>query len=305
MAVDAMYNGAFHFLQKPVDFDKLEKSILRANELVTLRHEVAHYRRAQQQGLDDFVLGQNPEMLKIYEEAKRAALHEVAVLVTGETGTGKDVLAKYIHQLSPRMKNNMIAINCAAMQSTMLESELFGHEAGAFTNALKRKKGLMELADDGVLFLDEISAMPTDMQAKLLRVLQEKNFRRVGGVNEIYSDFMIIAASNRVLQNLMTEGLFREDLYYRLKVIDLHLPPLRERKEDIPELVGFFIRKFNLERGVSIEDITPRALEALKAYDWPGNIRELENAIERAVIFCDERTIDTQHLPGELTRVLI
>jgi two-component system NtrC family response regulator len=163
----------------------------------------------------------------------------------------------------------------------------------------------MELADEGVLFLDEISAMPTNMQAKLLRVLQEKNFRRVGGVNEIYSDFMIVAASNRILQNLMSEGKFREDLYYRLKVIDLHLPPLRERKEDIPELVGFFIHKFNLARGVNIEDITPRALEALKAHNWPGNIRELENAVERAVIFCDDPTIDTQHLPGELNRVLI
>ncbi len=178
-------------------------------------------------------------MLKIYEEAERAALHEVPVLVTGETGTGKDVLAKYIHQLSPRKKNNMIAINCAAMQSTMLESELFGHEAGAFTNAVKRKKGLMELADNGVLFLDEISAMPTDMQAKLLRVLQEKNFRRVGGVNEIYSDFMIVAASNRVLQTLMAEGLFREDLYYRLKVIDLHLPPLRGGKKIFPNWLDF------------------------------------------------------------------
>jgi two-component system NtrC family response regulator len=225
-------------------------------------------------------------------------------LITGETGTGKDVLAKFIYQLSPRNKHNLIAINCAAMQPTMLESELFGHEAGAFTHAVKRKKGLMELADDGVLFLDEISAMPTNMQAKLLRVLQEKNFRRVGGVNEIYSDFMVVAASNRILQKLIDEGKFREDLYYRLKVIDLHLPSLRDRKEDIPELVGFFIHKFNLARGVSIQDITPRALEALKAYNWPGNIRELENAIERAVIFCDDATIDTQHLPGEVNRVL-
>jgi transcriptional regulator with PAS, ATPase and Fis domain len=239
-------------------------------------------------------------MQSLVNQAQRAAAASVSVLITGETGTGKEVLAGAIHKMSPRSNKPFIAINCAAIQSTVLESELFGYEAGAFTGADKRKHGLMEVADCGILFLDEISSMPVDMQAKLLRAIEERAFRRVGGTNLIKIDVQLLAASNRDLNAHMQAGLFREDLYYRLKVVDLHLPPLRERKKDIPELVGLFIRKNNLSMGMNITDVTPRALQALIDYEWPGNIRELRNVIERAMLFCDEACIDLQHLPGDL-----
>jgi two-component system response regulator AtoC len=201
--------------------------------------------------------------------------------------------------MGPRSTKPFIAINCAAIQNTMLESELFGYEAGAFTGAVKRKNGLMEVADEGILFLDEISSMPPDMQAKLLRALEDRSFRRVGGTNTIKVDVQLLAASNRDLEQLMKIGDFREDLYYRLKVVDLNLPPLRERIDDIPELVGLFIRENNSRMGLNITNITPRALSALTRHPWPGNIRELRNAIERAMLFCDETTIDIQHLSNE------
>jgi transcriptional regulator with PAS, ATPase and Fis domain len=193
-----------------------------------------------------------------------------------------------------------VAINCAAIQSTMLESELFGHESGAFTGADKRKHGLMETADEGVLFLDEISSMPLDMQAKLLRAIESKSFRRVGGNNPINVDVQVVAASNRNLESMIEKNEFRSDLYYRLKVVDLHIRPLRERKEDIPELVGFFIKQKNAKMGVNIVDITPKAMERLMAYDWPGNIRELSNAIESAMLFCDTGVIELSNLPLNL-----
>ena len=204
--------------------------------------------------------------------------------------------------MGQRANKPFVAINCAAIQSTVLESELFGYEAGAFTGAEKRKPGLMEVADNGILFLDEISSMPVDMQAKLLRALEEHAFRRVGGTNLLRVDVQVLAASNRSLPKLMEQGNFREDLFYRLKVVDLHIPPLRERPQDIPELVGLFIRKNNQQMGVNITDVTPRALAALMAHTWPGNIRELRNVIERATLFCDEACIDLPHLPAELTQ---
>jgi transcriptional regulator with PAS, ATPase and Fis domain len=237
----------------------------------------------------------------LLDHSRRAADASVSVLITGETGTGKEVLASFIHRSGPRANKPFIAINCAAIQSTMLESELFGYEAGAFTGAEKRKPGLMEVADGGILFLDEISSMPTDMQAKLLRALEERAFRRVGGTNLIRIDVQLLAASNRRLTTLMEEGKFREDLYYRLKVVDLHIPPLRERKQDIPELVGLFIRRNNQRMGMNIQDVTPRAMQALMAHAWPGNIRELRNVIERAMLFCDDASLDTPHLPAELS----
>ena len=224
----------------------------------------------------------------------------VSVLITGETGVGKDVLANYIHKVGPRSHKMFVAINCAAIQPTMLETELFGHESGAFTSADKRKHGLMETADEGVLFLDEISSMPLDMQAKLLRALESKSFRRVGGNNLINVDVQVLAASNRNLEQMIENNEFRSDLYYRLKVVDLHVPSLRERKEDIPELVGFFIRQKNSKMGVNILDITPKAMEKLMAYNWPGNIRELSNAVESAMLFCDTGVIDVANLPINL-----
>ncbi len=297
MAVDAIKNGAHDFLTKPIQFGQLEKSIQRASEIVTMRRELMHFRQSQQRQ-QDFVAGKSEAMKTVLAQAQRAAERSVSVLITGETGTGKEVLAKYIHGAGPRATKPFIAINCAAIQPTMLEAELFGYEAGAFTGADRRKHGLVEVADEGVLFLDEIASMPMDMQAKLLRVLEERSFRRVGGTTLIKIDIQLLAASNRDLAVMIQEGRFREDLYYRLKVVDLHLSPLRERQEDIPELVGFFIRKNNAHLGVNVRDITPRAMQALVAYRWPGNIRELSNSIERAMLFCNGDVIDLPDLPA-------
>ncbi len=301
MAVDAMKNGAHDFLSKPIQLNQLEKSIERAGEVVALRREIEHIRQSQQQK-GKFIVGKSPAMHQALDHAQKAAEKSVSVLITGETGSGKEVLANFIHANGPRSSKPFIAINCAAIQNTMLEAELFGFEAGAFTGADKRKLGLMEVADQGVLFLDEISSMPLDTQAKLLRVLEERAFRRVGGTSLIKIDVQIIAASNRPLPAMMKDGLFREDLYYRLKVVDVHVPPLRERKGDIPELVGFFIRHYNGRQGSNVTNISPRALAALSAYDWPGNIRELSNAIERAMLFCDGETIELSDLPSDVAK---
>ncbi|MCS6994453.1 MAG: sigma-54 dependent transcriptional regulator [Anaerolineales bacterium] len=303
MAVEAMKNGAHDFLQKPIQLTRLEQSILRAQEVVALRRELSHLRAVQRRAGSEFVTGSSPAMQALFGQARRAAQASVSVLITGETGTGKEVLARFIHANGPRAEKPFIAVNCAAIQNTMLESELFGYEAGAFTGADRRKPGLLEVADGGILFLDEISSMPLDIQAKLLRVLEERAFRRVGGTNLIRVDVQVLAASNRPLPKLLAEGQFREDLYYRLKVVDLHIPPLRERKEDILELAGHFVRQNNLRMGLNITDITTRAADALRAYPWPGNVRELRNAIERAMLFCDDPVIDLVHLPSEVTRV--
>ncbi|MDA1330055.1 MAG: sigma-54-dependent Fis family transcriptional regulator [Chloroflexi bacterium] len=300
MAVEAMKNGAHDFLQKPIKFDRLEQSIERAGKSVTMRRELDHLRQAQQG--NNFVLGSSEAMKDAMHQAERAAQVAASVLITGETGTGKEVLAQAIHRMGPRADKPFIAINCAAIQSTMIESELFGHEAGAFTGADKRKPGLMEVANDGILFLDEISSMPPDMQAKLLRALEERAFRRMGGTTEIKVDVQILAASNRDLPKMVGEEEFRSDLYFRLKVVDVDLPPLRDRKQDIPEFVGFFVNELNARMGLNITDITPKALEALMAHEWPGNIRELRNTIERAMLFCDEAAIDISHLPADLVR---
>jgi DNA-binding NtrC family response regulator len=299
MAVDVMNNGAHYFLAKPVVFEKLEKPLKRAVEIVTMRRELNHLRTARTQQFD-FVVGKNSKMHELLDLAKRAANASVSVLITGETGTGKEVLTNAIYQMGPRADKPFVDIHCAAIQPTMLESELFGYEPGAFTGADKRKDGLMETANEGILFLDEISSMPMDIQTKLLRAIGERYFRRVGGTNNIKVDVQVIAASNRDLPMMIKNGEFREDLYYRLKVVNLHLPPLRERKEDIPELVGLFLQKNNRQMGINISDITPRAMSALIDYDWPGNIRELKNVIEQAMLFCDEEAIDVSNLPAEI-----
>jgi len=298
MAVDAMKNGAFDFLEKPISLTQLAETIQRAGEIVSMRRELAHFRQSQHQDLD-YIIGNSEKMKNLYEYAQRVANASVSVLITGETGTGKDVLARAIHKMGPRSQKPMVAENCAAIQSTVLESELFGYEAGAFTGADKRKHGLMEVADGSILFLDEISSMPVDMQAKLLRALEEKAFRRVGGTNMINVDVQIIAASNRPLLKLIEEGRFREDLYYRLKVVNLDVPPLREHKEDIPDLVGHFIHHFNIKMGLNITDVSPRVIDALMVHNWPGNIRELRNVIEHGMTFCDEPIIDLNHIPTE------
>ncbi len=303
MAVDAMKNGAHDFLAKPIQFSQLEKSLQRACEIVSMRRELTHLRETQKRG-GEKIVGESSTLQSVLAQAQRAANASVSVLITGETGTGKEVLAKFIHQSGPRAGKAFIAINCAAIQPTMLESELFGYEAGAFTGADKRKHGLMEVADGGVLFLDEISSMPIDIQAKLLRALEERAFRRVGGTNLIHVDVQLLAASNRDLKTMIRDGLFREDLYYRLKVVDLHLPPLRERKSDIPELVGHFLRVHNARQGMNVTDVTPRAMQAMIEYPWAGNIRELNNAIERAMLFCDGESIDLPDLPADIVKAV-
>ncbi len=304
MAVEAMINGALDFMPKPVDFQHLEKSVQRAKETVELRRELAALRRSSQ-GEVDYIIGDTPLMLEIDELARRAAATSTSVLIMGETGTGKDVLANAIYRYGTRTKKSFIPVNCPAIQSTMFESELFGHEAHAFTGADTRHIGMMEAADGGVLFLDEIAAMPVDTQAKLLRALEERNFRRVGGSNHIQVDLQILAASNRDLQAMIRDGRFREDLFYRLNVLDLYLPPLRERRADIPALTGLFIQRNNQNKGLNISGITPRAMEALMAYHWPGNIRELRNAIERAMLLCDEDEIDLPHLQPDIRQALL
>ena len=300
MAVEAMKNGAQDFMQKPLDLLELEKSVNRAAEVIYMRRELAHF-RSNKGNLDEFIVGGTPEMKHILELAGRASESSVSVLITGPTGTGKEVLAQFIHRNGPRSGKPFIDINCPAIQPTMFESELFGHESGAFTGATSKRNGLMEIADGGILFLDEISSMPVDLQAKFLRALEERAFRRVGGTNLIRVDVQVIAASNRDLKEMIARHEFREDLYYRLKVVDLDLPSLAERRQDIPDLVGYMVRKFNKRLGFNVQDVSPAAMQALIDYDWPGNIRELSNVIERAVLFCDESTIDLNHLPKDIT----
>jgi len=299
-AVDAMKNGATDFLTKPLNWPQLEKSLQRACETVAMRRELDHYRENQIKSVN-FVIGSNEEVKTTVSQSVIAAEKQVSVLITGETGTGKDVIAKFIHASGPRANKPFISINCAAIQNTMLESELFGHEAGAFTSADRKKPGLMEIADGGMLFLNEISSMPVDIQAKLLTAIESHSFRRVGGTVLIKVDVQVIAASNRDLKEMISKGDFREDLYYRLKVVDLDMPPLRKRKEDIPELVCFFIRENNARQGVNVVNISPQAMEALQNYSWPGNIRELSNAIERAMLFCDGMTINLGDLPRDIS----
>jgi DNA-binding NtrC family response regulator len=301
MAVEAMKKGAQDFLQKPLDLEQLLEAIARSNEIVALRRELDMLRRATGSEIE-MVVGETEIMKRVMNEAERAAAAEVSVLITGETGTGKEVLVQAIRQMGPRAEKSWVPINCPALPDTMIETELFGHEVGAFTGATKRKPGLIEIADGGILFLDEISSTKPDMQAKLLRVLDEQTFRRVGGVNEITVDTQILAASNRDIPTMISEGKFREDLYYRLKVVDLHLPPLRDRIVDIPALVGTFIRQINQRTGNAVTGITPRAIDALKKHNWPGNIRELRHVIERAMLFCDEEELDLAHLPPEFRK---
>ena len=301
MAVDAMKNGAFDFLSKPVNFPLLEATLKRAEDVIRLQKEIESLMGAYKKDFS-FVVGQNEKMKRIFKDAQLAAKAQVSILIGGETGTGKEILAKFIHQNGPRANKLLVPINCAAIQPTILESELFGYEAGAFTNAEKRKPGLFEVADGGILFLDEISSMSMDMQSKLLRAIEEKKVRHVGGTKEIPVDVQIVAASNRNIPEMIEKGDFREDLYYRLRIVDIEIPPLRERKEDLPELIGFFVKSISAERGVNITKVSEPVLRAFQNYSWPGNIRELKNAIERASIFCEGDTINLCDIPADIAK---
>jgi two-component system NtrC family response regulator len=298
-AVEATHLGAVDMLEKPLDPEQLRRVVQRASEVVRLQRELDVYQRSARAEALEWVPGDSADMQRVLHEARRAAATAAPVLITGETGTGKEILARAIHLLGPRSAKPFFPVNCAALPTEVIESELFGHEAGAFTDASKRKPGLVEAADEGILFLDEISALRLELQAKLLRFLDDHTFRRVGGLSELHTDVQVLAATNRDLEEMTRKGEFREDLYYRLKVADLHLPPLRERKEDIPALVGLFLRKYNQRTGASLDGVTPRALDALAAHNWPGNIRELRYVVERAAMLCDSDSIDLGDLPIE------
>jgi two-component system, NtrC family, response regulator AtoC len=299
MAVEAMKLGAMDFIPKPVDMTRLLQALGKAAEAVALVRELNHLRQMRNP-LDAWVQGETAAMRKIMYDLGRVAPSKASVVITGESGTGKEVFAGALHKMSPRADKAWVPINCANFTEALLDSELFGYEAGAFTGATKRHEGLFVTANGGTMFLDEISTMRPELQAKLLRVLEDQSIRRLGGSSENKVDVRIIAASNRNLPELVKRGEFREDLYHRLNVVELHLPPLRERKDDIPALVGYFIQKYNREMGASVQGVGPMVLEALKAYDWPGNIRQLRNAIERAMLFADGDTLELGHFSADL-----
>lgn len=304
MAVSAMRKGAFDFLSKPVNFAVLENALHNAENMVMLQKELEALRTSAAKKFA-YVEGSSPAMQRVFSDAGRAARAGASVLINGETGSGKEIVAQYIYKNGPRANKQMVAINCAAIQPTVLESELFGHEAGSFTGATAKTQGLFEIADGGILFLDEISSMSMEMQSKILRALEDRKIRRVGGTKEIPVDVQIIAASNRDLPKMIEEGKFREDLYYRLRVVDINIPPLRERTEDIPELVGFFVRQINQERGLNITGVSPQVLKAFEKYGWKGNLRQLRNEIERASIFCVGETIELCDISRDIAELAL
>jgi DNA-binding NtrC family response regulator len=300
-AVQAIRLGAYDFLTKPIDIDNLRVLIERALRERTLQDEVAYLRqRLQTEYAFHNVLSKSPRMHAIFELITNVGPTTTTVLIEGETGTGKEQVARALHQASVNRPGALVAINCTAVPEMLLESELFGHEKGAFTSAVGQRRGRFEMADKGTIFLDEIGDLPMAMQAKLLRVLQERRFERVGGSESIEVDVRVVAATNRPLQRLVKQGKFREDLYYRLNVVRFELPPLRERVEDIPLLATHFTEKYGRPRE-SAKQISPAAMEQLLNYAWPGNVRELENVIERACVTSRDTLIDVGNLPPELT----
>jgi DNA-binding NtrC family response regulator len=300
-AVEAMKEGAYDYLTKPVDLQRLKillDKIVERQE--TLREVKSLRRQLREHGTFGPMIGNAPEMRKIYQVVEQASPTSASVLITGESGTGKELVAQTIHQLSPRATFPFVAINCAAIPETLLESEIFGHEKGAFTGAADRRQGCFELADRGTLFLDEIGEMTPATQVKLLRVLQERTFRRLGGRSEQSVDVRVIAATNVEPLEAVGKGKLREDLYYRLNVFALRLPPLRERKEDLALLIQSFINEFNQRNQKSIAGVDHQAMRMLEHYAWPGNVRELRNVIERATILASGQFIETKHLPPAL-----
>ncbi len=299
-AVQAMRLGAYDFLTKPLDIHHLQLVVRRALEERCLRDEVVQLREQLQKRFSFHnIISKNPKMHAVFELISNVAQTGATVLITGETGTGKEQVARAIHHSSTVRSGPMIAVNCAALPETLLESELFGHEKGAFTSAVGQRHGRFELANGGTIFLDEVGDIPAAMQAKLLRVLQERRFERVGGTESIEVDVRVIAATNRSLLRMVKEGKFREDLYYRLNVVKIDLPPLRERSEDIPLLAQHFAEKY-ARPGEPAKDVAPQAMDLLLNYSWPGNIRELENAIERACVTSLEDIIRPENLPPEI-----
>lgn len=303
-AVQALLNGASDYILKPFAPDELELAISSALEHGRLAQENRYLRQEVNQNYDfDSMVGRSKAMDGVYGTIRKVAASKATVLVRGESGTGKELVARAIHFSSDRREKPFVKVNCAALSAGLLESELFGHEKGSFTGAHDRKIGRFELADGGTLLLDEISEIDGALQPKLLRALQEREFERVGGTRTIRVDTRIVATSNRDLERAVAEGTFREDLFFRLNVIPIQIPPLRERAEDIRALIDYFLARFNSENGLRVRGVSDSALEALIAYRWPGNVRELQNAMERAVVLADSDVLEPAHfhfLPGGL-----
>ncbi|MEZ4294744.1 MAG: sigma-54 dependent transcriptional regulator [Polyangiaceae bacterium] len=304
IAVEALKTGAFDFISKPFDQNEVRqiiKKALRTRDLANADATRDITAPAPKEGKVRFgIIGESPAILDVFSILERVADTPTTVLITGESGTGKELVARALHESSSRRDRPFIKVNCAAIPKDLMESELFGHEKGAFTSAVSSKPGRFELASGGTLFLDEIGEIPNEMQVKLLRVLQESEFERVGGIKTIHVDVRLIAATNRDLKKEIASGTFREDLFYRLNVVPIVLPALRERRSDISLLVSYFIQKFNARLKKSLEGVEPDAMERLTGYAWPGNIRELENVIERAVLFADGQRIRLEDLAVEL-----
>ena len=300
-ALEAMKLGAYDYISKPFKPDEIILTLKKADERERLRKENERLRKEVKKEYSfENIVSKNEKMQKIFEVVKKVAPYKSTILIMGESGTGKELVARALHYSSDRSQRPFIPVNCGAIPENLLESELFGHAKGAFTDAIRTKKGLFEEADGGTLFLDEIGELPLSLQVKLLRVLQDGEIRRVGEGKPIQVDVRIVAATAKELIKEVNEGRFREDLFYRLNVFPVHLPPLRERKEDIPLLANHFIKKFSQDIGKYVTGIHPRALEALLNYRWFGNVRELENTIERAMVLADRSEIERENLPMEI-----
>ncbi|NCP77695.1 MAG: sigma-54-dependent Fis family transcriptional regulator [Desulfuromonadales bacterium] len=305
-AVAAMKHGAFDYLTKPFDLEALEAILIKARNTAKISGQLDRLRDEiqRQNSPGHTIVGNSRTMQEVYKTLGRIAMSDVTVLVTGESGTGKELIARAVHSNSSRLGKPFIAINCAAIPHDLLESELFGHERGAFTGATERKAGKFEQAEGGTLFLDEIGDMPLELQAKLLRVLQEKEITRTGGTQSLPVDVRIVAASNQNLMDMVRDKTFREDLFYRLNVVPIELPPLRERKEDLPELTNFFLQRARQEMGVRVDGVSDKALQLLQQHRWPGNVRELENLIKRASLLTANQVLqpaDFTSLNGTVT----
>jgi len=300
-AVEAMKTGACDYLQKPIDLDEIELKVERLfdQRRLSMENEQLWKDHRERSGLGQ-ITGESAAMHNLFEDIRKVASARTTVLITGETGSGKELVARAIHDLSPRKERPFWPMHCAAFSETLLESELFGHERGSFTGAIRQKKGRFELADRGTVFLDEISEVSPTTQVKLLRVLQERSFERVGGTETIKVDIRIIAATNADLEERVKEGKFREDLLYRLRVVTLHVPPLRERKEDIPLLTDVFLKQYAAENEIPVPIVDPAVIRAFQSYNWPGNVRELQGYVERMIVMCGNDRITMEDLPPQL-----
>jgi DNA-binding NtrC family response regulator len=297
-AVQAMQIGAFNYIQKPIDFNRLKSILQNASELRRTRTELEVTRRQlRNKGQLGALVGSSKKMQEVFHLVEMVAPSTASVLITGESGTGKELVARTIHDLSTRKGKPFIAINCAAIPETLIESEIFGHEKGAFTGALERRVGCFELAEGGTLLLDEIGEMPVATQAKLLRVLEDRKLRRLGSKIETTVDVRVLAATNKVPEEAVANGHLRNDLYYRLNVFNIHMPPLREHKEDLPDLVQSLIGDMNSKHNRNVQMLSDAVMNQFQGYTWPGNVRELRNTLERAVIVCEGSVIETKHLP--------